>query len=264
MIPVHIWLPEAHVEAPTAGSVILAGILLKMGTYGLLRFSIPLFPEATIFYQPLVFLMSIIGILYASCSTIRQIDLKKIIAYSSVGHMNFVTIGLMSPNLQGVEGSIVLMISHGFVSSALFLCIGLLYDRYGTRLILYYGGLVYGMPIFSFLFLLFTLANVSLPGTSSFIGEILVLIGISSLNLSITGLAAVGIILGAVYAMWLYNRVIFGKLKIKYLKTFHDVNFREFLILLYLLLIICLVGVYPVILSDSLHLWAYDFLEHLS
>ena len=209
MIPVHIWLPEAHVEAPTAGSVILAGILLKLGTYGFLRFSIPMFPEATLFFTPLIYTMSVVAIIYTSLTTLRQVDLKKIIAYSSVAHMNFVTIGLFSCNIQGVEGSIFLMLSHGFVSSALFLCIGVLYDRHKTRILRYYGGCVYTMPLFSIIFLFFTLANLSLPGTGSFPGEFLILTGAFQQNTWVTILAATGMVLGAGYSLWLYNRVVF-------------------------------------------------------
>nr|YP_010150832.1 NADH dehydrogenase subunit 4 [Citrus maxima]QQV73169.1 NADH dehydrogenase subunit 4 [Citrus maxima] len=177
MVPVHIWLPEAHVEAPTAGSVILAGILLKLGTYGFLRFSIPMFPEATLCFTPFIYTLSAIAIIYTSLTTLRQIDLKKIIAYSSVAHMNLVTIGMFSLNIQGIGGSILLMLSHGLVSSALFLCVGVLYDRHKTRLVRYYGGLVSTMPNFPTIFFFFTLANMSLPGTSSFIGEFLILVG---------------------------------------------------------------------------------------
>jgi proton-translocating NADH-quinone oxidoreductase chain M len=209
MIPVHLWLPEAHVEAPTAGSVLLAGILLKLGTYGFLRFSIPMFPMATIYYTPLIYTMSVLAIIYTSLTTIRQIDLKKAIAYASVGHMNFVTLGIFSLNIQGIEGSILVMLSHGIVSSALFLCIGVIYDRYKTRIIKYYRGLVITMPLFSIIFFIFTLANMSLPGTGSFIGEFMILLGTFQSNSSITFLASSGIILGAAYSIWLYNRIIF-------------------------------------------------------
>jgi NADH-quinone oxidoreductase subunit M len=177
MMPLHIWLPEAHVEAPTAGSVILAGILLKLGTYGIVRFMIPMFPYAMSYFTPLIFTMCVIAIIYSSLTTIRQIDLKKIIAYSSVAHMNFALLGLFTNNSVGLEGSLYLMLGHGVVSSGLFLCIGILYDRYHTRNILYYGGLAQTMPIFSIFFLIFTLANIGLPGTVNFIGEFLVLVG---------------------------------------------------------------------------------------
>ena len=253
MVPVHIWLPEAHVEAPTAGSVLLAGILLKMGTYGLIKFSLPMFPEATLYFQPLIYLISLVGVIYAACTTIRQIDLKKIIAYSSVGHMNYVTLGIGSLNLYGVEGSIMLMVGHGLVSSALFLCVGLLYERYHTRILLYYGGLVYGMPIFSVVFLFFTLANVSLPGTSNFIGEFLILIGIFFSNFFVAFLACVGVILGAIYAIWLYNRVIFGVLRVNFLTNFSDITRRESFSLVSLGTLTLLVGVFPSFLFDCLH-----------
>lgn len=201
MFPLHIWLPEAHAEAPTAGSVILAGILLKMGGYGFLRFSLPMFPTASIFFTPFVFSLSLIAIIYASLTTLRQIDLKKIIAYSSVSHMGFVTIGIFSLNIQGIEGSILLMLSHGLVSSALFLCVGFLYDRYKTRIIKYYSGLVQTMPIFTIFLLFFSFANLGFPGTSSFIGEVLVLIGAFQISTSMVFLAASGTVLAAAYSI---------------------------------------------------------------
>lgn len=253
MIPVHIWLPEAHVEAPTAGSVLLAGILLKMGTYGLLRFSLPMFVEATYFYQPFIFLISIISIIYGACTTIRQTDLKKVIAYSSVVHMNYVMLGILSCNIYGLEGSIFLMVSHGLVSSALFLCVGLIYERYHTRIILYYGGLVYTMPIFSVLFFLLTLANVSLPGTSSFIGEFLILISVYSKNTVVIFSALIGIILGAVYAIWFCNKLIFGVGDIKFLKTHIDLNSREILIIFLCLFLSIIFGIFPNLILENLH-----------
>lgn len=212
MVPAHLWLPEAHVEAPTSGSVLLAGILLKLGTYGFLRFLIPLFPYASIYFIPFIYMLCVIGIVYTSLTTLRQIDLKKIIAYSSIAHMNFAVLGIFSFNLQGIEGSLFLMLSHGIVSSALFICVGILYDRYHTRLVLYYGGLAYNMPMFSFFFFLFTLANLSLPGTSSFIGEFLILLGIFQTNTFVTCAASLSIVLGAVYSIWLFNRIVFGAL----------------------------------------------------
>jgi len=201
MLPVHIWLPEAHVEAPTAGSVILAGVLLKLGTYGIIRFMIPMFPYAMIYFTPLVFTMCVIAIIYSSATTIRQIDLKKIIAYSSVAHMNFALLGLFTNNSMGIEGSLFLLLGHGVVSSGLFLCIGILYDRYHTRNILYYGGLVQTMPIFSIIFLIFSLANIGFPGTVNFIGEFLVLVGTFKLNTTVAFLSATGMVLGAVYVI---------------------------------------------------------------
>ena len=188
-------------EAPTAGSVILAGVLLKLGTYGIIRFMIPMFPYATVYFTPLVLTMCVIAIIYSSCTTIRQIDLKKIIAYSSVAHMNFALIGLFVNNSQGLDGSLYLMLGHGVVSSALFLCIGILYDRYHTRNILYYGGLVQVMPIFSVAFLIFTLANIGMPGTVNFVGEFLILLGAFKFNTTVAFLAGIGTILGAVYAI---------------------------------------------------------------
>lgn len=250
MVPVHIWLPEAHVEAPTGGSVILAGILLKLGTYGFLRFSIPMFPEATVYFTPFILTLSVIAIIYTSLTTIRQIDLKKIIAYSSVAHMNFVTIGLFSLNLQGIEGSIVLMLSHGLVSSALFLCIGALYERHKTRLVHYYGGIVATMPIFSILFLFFMLANMSLPGTSSFVGEFLILLGAFQKNTLTAVLAAIGMILGAAYTLWLTNRVLFGGPKFKALA---DLNRREVFMLLPFVIGVLWMGIYPEVFLDCMH-----------
>jgi NADH-ubiquinone oxidoreductase chain 4 len=262
MIPVHIWLPEAHVEAPTAGSVILAGILLKLGTYGFLRFSIPMFPEASIYFTPFIYTLSVIAIIYTSLTTIRQIDLKKIIAYSSVAHMNFVTIGLFTQNPQGIEGSILLMLSHGLVSSALFLCVGSLYDRHKTRNIRYYGGLVSTMPVFSVLFLFFTLANMSLPGTSSFIGEFLILLGAFESSSLIATLAALGMILGAAYSLWLYNRVIFGNLKPLYLSHFCDLNRRETMMLIPFVVGSVLMGVYPELFLQCIHTSVCAQLQH--
>lgn len=251
MVPVHIWLPEAHVEAPTAGSVLLAGILLKLGTYGFLRFSLPLFPYASVYFTPLVFTMSVIAIIYTSLTTIRQIDLKKIIAYASVGHMNFVTIGLFSFNIQAIEGSILIMLSHGLVSSALFMCVGILYDRYKTRIIKYYRGLALTMPIFAVFFLFFTLANISFPGTFSFVGEFLTLLGAFQANTTVTLLAATGMILGAAYSMWLYNRISFGSIT-SYLNYFNDVTAREFYMLLPFVFLVVLFGIYPDIILQVL------------
>lgn len=261
MVPVHIWLPEAHVEAPTAGSVILAGILLKLGTYGFLRFSIPMFPEASLYFTPLVFTMSIIAIVYTSLTTLRQVDLKKIIAYSSVAHMNFVTLGLFSFNPQGIEGSILLMLSHGLVSPALFLCVGALYDRHKTRLVRYYGGCVRTMPLFSMVFLFFTLGNISLPGTSSFVGEFLVLTGTFQANPFICVLAATGMVLGAAYSLWLYNRVVFGQMKPHFVTAYSDLNRREFYIFLPLILSVLWMGLYPEVFLSEIHASVLGFLR---
>lgn len=251
MVPVHIWLPEAHVEAPTAGSVILAGVLLKLGTYGIIRFMIPMFPYAMYYFTPLVFTMCVIGILYSASTTIRQIDLKKIIAYSSVAHMNFALLGLFTNNSQGIEGSLFFMLGHGVVSSALFLCIGMLYDRYHTRNILYYGGLVQVMPIFSLFFLIFTLANLGLPGMVNFVGEFLVLVGTWKVNTTVIFLASIGLILGAVYAIWFYNRLVFGQIRFYSLQKFVDLTRREFFLLLPLLIMVFVMGIYPVLFLDT-------------
>nr|YP_009559421.1 NADH dehydrogenase subunit 4 [Eleusine indica]AVA08905.1 NADH dehydrogenase subunit 4 [Eleusine indica] len=262
MVPVHIWLPEAHVEAPTAGSVILAGILLKLGTYGFLRFSIPMFPEATLCFTPFIYTLSAIAIIYTSLTTLRQIDLKKIIAYSSVAHMNLVTIGMFSPNIQGIGGSILLMLSHGLVSSALFLCVGVLYDRHKTRLVRYYGGLVSTMPNFSTIFFFFTLANMSLPGTSSFIGEFLILVGAFQRNSLVATLAALGMILGAAYSLWLYNRVVSGNLKPDFLYKFSDLNGREVSIFLPFLVGVVRMGVHPKVFPDCMHTSVSNLVQH--
>lgn len=201
MFPFHIWLPEAHVEAPTVGSVLLAGILLKLGVYGFLRFSFILFPDASLFYSPLIYLLSIIGVIYASLTAIRQTDMKRIIAYSSVAHMNMVTLGIFSFNTIGLEGALLQSLSHGFVAGGMFLLIGILYNRYHSRFLYYYGGLVHTMPVFSTFFLIFTLANIALPGTSSFVGEFLILIGIYKNNIFACVFSALGIILCGSYSL---------------------------------------------------------------
>jgi proton-translocating NADH-quinone oxidoreductase chain M len=254
MFPFHVWLPEAHVEAPTVGSVLLAGILLKLGVYGFLRFSLTLFPDASLFFSPLVYLLSVLGVIYASLTAIRQTDLKRIIAYSSVAHMNLVTLGIFSFNTIGIEGSILQSISHGFVSGAMFLLVGILYNRYHSRLLYYYGGLVHVMPLYSAIFLIFTMANIALPGTSSFVGEFLLLCGIYKTNVVACIAGAIGVILCGAYSLWLYNRVIFGNLKISYTIQFKDLNFREFSILLPLLFFVIFMGIYPSFFSNFIHL----------
>jgi proton-translocating NADH-quinone oxidoreductase chain M len=254
MFPFHVWLPEAHVEAPTVGSVLLAGILLKLGVYGFLRFSLGLFPEASLYFSPLVYFLSVVGVIYASLSAIRQTDLKRIIAYSSVAHMNLVTLGIFSFNIIGLEGSILQSISHGFVSGAMFLMVGILYDRYHSRLLSYYGGLVHMMPVYSALFLIFTMANIALPGTSSFVGEFLLLSGIYKTNVISCIVGALGVILCGAYSLWLYNRIIFGNLKIAYLTRFNDLNLREISILIPLLILVIFMGIYPSFFSNFIHL----------
>ena len=263
MVPFHIWLPEAHAEAPTSGSVILAGILLKMGGYGFLRFSLPMFPLASVYFSPLVFALSLAAAVYASLTTLRQVDLKKIIAYSSVSHMGFVTIGIFTLTVQGIEGSIILMLSHGLVSSALFLCIGVLYDRHHTRIIKYYGGLVQVMPIFTTFLMFFSFANIGFPGTSSFIGEILVLLGSFQVSTILTFFSATSMILGAAYSIWLLNRLSFGILKTEYFSHFQDVSRREFCILVTLTLVILWMGLYPSSFLIELHSSVFNLLEQL-
>jgi proton-translocating NADH-quinone oxidoreductase chain M len=253
MVPFHIWLPEAHVEAPTAGSVILAGILLKMGTYGLLRFSLALFPEGSLFFIPVVYCMSIIAVIYTSLTTLRQVDLKKIIAYSSVAHMGFVTIGIFALNIQGVEGSLLIMLSHGFISSGLFLCIGVLYERHHTRLLKYYAGLAQILPIFSINFVFFSIANLGFPGTSSFVGEFTALIGAFESNTTVAALAALGMVFGAAYSLWLCNRIIFGSIHIEYINHYTDINRRELATLFPLIGATIWMGVYPEIFLDVFH-----------
>jgi NADH-quinone oxidoreductase subunit M len=245
MWPVHTWLPDAHVEAPTAGSVILAGVLLKMGGYGFLRYSIPLLPEATQYFAPLVFGLSIVAIIYTSLVALVQEDMKKLIAYSSIAHMGFVTIGAFVMNMQSVQGSIFQMLSHGIVSAALFLCVGVVYDRMHTREIAAYGGLVHRMPRYAFTFMFFTLASVGLPGLSGFVGEFLVLVGTFKANTWVAFLATTGIILGAAYALWLYRKIIFGELTKDSLKGILDMNRREIALFLPLILITLWMGIYP-------------------
>jgi NADH-quinone oxidoreductase subunit M len=245
MWPVHTWLPDAHVEAPTAGSVILAGVLLKMGAYGFLRFSVPMLPVATDFFTPMVFSLSIIAVIYTSLVALVQLDMKKLIAYSSVAHMGFVTLGIFTLNQQGVTGAIFQMLSHGIVSAALFLCVGVIYDRMHTREIARYGGLAERMPVYAFFFMVFMLASVGLPGTSGFVGEILILVGLFQVSTWAATLAATGVILGAAYMLWLYRRVIFGKLTKDDLKSIMDMNRREVAVFTPLLVLTILMGVYP-------------------
>ncbi len=245
MWPVHTWLPDAHVEAPTAGSVILAGILLKMGGYGFLRFSLPMFPVASADFAPLVFTLSLIAIVYTSLVALVQEDMKKLIAYSSVAHMGFVTMGIFAANQQGVQGGIFQMLSHGWVSGALFLCVGVIYDRIHTREIAAYGGLVNRMPLYAVAFMVFTMANVGLPGTSGFVGEFLTILGVFKVNTWVAAIAATGVILAAGYALYLYRRIVFGALEKDTLKSILDLNRREVVTLAPLLAATIFFGVYP-------------------
>ena len=254
MVPVHLWLPEAHVEAPTAGSVILAGVLLKLGTYGFLRFSFPLFPEASFYFAPIVYFLAIVGIVYTSFTAIRQTDFKRIIAYTSVAHMNLVMVGLFSFNTIGLEGAILQSLSHGFVASALFAIIGVVYERHHTRMVKYYGGLVHVMPLYTFIFLFFTMSNIGLPGTGSFVGEFLILAGSFKTNTSATFISATSMIIGGCYSLWLFNRISYGNLKIQYLKDYIDINKREMFIFLPLIFGTLLIGLYPEFFLNSMHM----------
>jgi NADH-quinone oxidoreductase subunit M len=245
MWPFHTWLPDAHVEAPTAGSVILAAILLKMAGYGFIRFSLGLFPIATDYFSSFIFFLSVIAIIYTSLVALAQEDMKKLIAYSSVAHMGFVTIGIFSLNQQGLEGSIIQMISHGLISAGLFLCVGVVYDRFNSRMISSYGGLVNIMPKYAFLFMIFTLGGLGLPGTSGFVGEFLILVGSFQINYIVAMLATTGVILSAAYMLWLYRRVVFGKIINSELKKMKDLNISELYILYPLALLIILFGFYP-------------------
>ena len=245
MWPLHTWLPDAHVEAPTAGSVILAAILLKMAGYGFLRFSLGLFPIASDYFTPLVFILSIIAIIYTSLVALMQDDMKKLIAYSSVAHMGFVTIGIFSLTKQGLDGSIIQMISHGIISAALFLCVGVVYDRFHSRMISSYGGLVNTMPKYALVFMVFTLAALGIPGTSGFVGEFLVLVGVFQKNIIVAVLASFGVILAAAYMLWLYKRVVFGKLTNSELKEMSDLNKTEIYIFASLVFLTLFFGIYP-------------------
>ncbi|MFN4153708.1 MAG: NADH-quinone oxidoreductase subunit M [Paracoccaceae bacterium] len=250
MWPVHTWLPDAHVQAPTAGSVVLAAILLKMGGYGFLRFSLPMFPIGSDLLSPLVLWMSAIAIVYTSLVALAQSDMKKLIAYSSVAHMGYVTMGIFAANQQGVDGAIFQMISHGFISGALFLCVGVIYDRMHTREIDAYGGLVNRMPAYAMIFMFFTMANVGLPGTSGFVGEFLVLVGIFQVNTWVAAVATSGVILSAAYALWLYRRVVMGEMLKEALRSITDMTRREKAIFAPLVFMTLLLGIYPALVTD--------------
>ncbi len=253
MWPVHTWLPDAHVEAPTAGSVILAAILLKMAGYGFIRFSLGLFPVASDYFTPLIFILSIIAIIYTSLIALMQDDMKKLIAYSSVAHMGFVTLGIFSLTKQGLEGSIIQMLSHGLISAALFLCVGVVYDRYHSRMISSYGGLVNLMPKYAFVFMIFTLAALGLPGTSGFVGEFLVLVGVFQKSVIAAVLASLGVILAAAYMLWLYRRVIFGKIGNTEIKKMVDLNKTELYIFASIVFLTLFFGIYPEPLLNTIN-----------
>ena len=261
MWPVHTWLPDAHVEAPTAGSVLLAAILLKMAGYGFIRFSLGLFPDASEIFTPLIYTLSVIAIVFTSLIALMQEDMKKLIAYSSVAHMGFVTLGIFTIQQQGIEGSIIQMISHGLVSAALFLCVGVVYDRMHSRLISSYGGIVSIIPKYSILFMLFTLAALGLPGTSGFVGEFLILMGVFKDNFLVAVIASLGVILGAAYMLWLYKRVVFGKLINTDLKTMVDLNKSEYFILTCLAVPTLFFGFYPDPLINTIEVSVTDLIN---
>ncbi len=254
MWPFHTWLPDAHVEAPTAGSVILAGVLLKMGAYGFIRFSIGMFPEASEFFLPLIFSLSVIAIIYTSLVAFAQTDMKKLIAYSSVAHMGIVTIGIFVLNQQGIEGAMMQILSHGIVSAALFLCVGIIYDRMHTRKINFYGGLVHRMPQYAVVFMIFVLASIGLPGTSGFIGEFLTILGAFKHNTFLAFFATTGIILSAAYMLYLYKRIIFGLQTNEKLKYILDLDLREMIIMIPLIIVVIIIGIFPNIFLEPMRL----------
>jgi len=262
MWPFHTWLPDAHVEAPTAGSVILAAILLKMAGYGFMRFSLGLFPVASDYFTPLIFTLSIIAIIYTSLVALMQDDMKKLIAYSSVAHMGFVTIGIFSLTKQGLEGSIIQMMSHGLISAALFLCVGVVYDRLHSRMISSYGGLVNIMPKYAFVFMIFTLAALGLPGTSGFVGEFLVLVGTFQINIFVAVLASLGVVLAAAYMLWLYKRVIFGKMASSEIKEMADLNKTEIYIFASLVFLTLFFGIYPEPLFNTIDISVSNLIDN--
>jgi NADH-quinone oxidoreductase subunit M len=263
MWPVHTWLPDAHVEAPTAGSVILAGVLLKFGGYGMLRFSLPMFPVASADFAPLIYALSIVAVVYTSLVALVQEDMKKLIAYSSVAHMGFVTIGIFTVTVQGIEGAVYVMLSHGVVSAALFLIVGVVYDRIHSRDIAAYGGLVHRMPAYALVFMLFMLASVGLPGTGGFVGEFLVLLGAFQVNTWVAALAALGVILGAAYMLYLYRRVIFGELTKENLMKIADMSPREWAVFAPLIVLTLWMGIYPPSFLDFMHVSIDNLMQHV-
>lgn len=262
MFPLHIWLPEAHVEAPTLGSVLLAVLLLKLGSYGIVRFLLPLFPEGTVYYSSLINMFAIISIIYTSLTAIRQIDVKKIIAYASVGHMNAVLLGIINLNVENLEGAIFQMLSHGVVSGALFFCIGSFYKRYKVRSLKYFGGFMQTYPLLSVIFLLFSMANISFPGTSSFVGEFVIFLGLLGNNSFIVFLASINMITGAVYTLWAYNRIAFGNFKNLIIRENLDLDRSEFFLFLILIFSLFYLGLLPNIIFDTLHFSCSNIIEH--
>jgi NADH-quinone oxidoreductase subunit M len=264
MWPVHTWLPDAHVEAPTGGSVVLAAIALKLGAYGFLRFSLPIVPDAANELAPLVIALSLIAVVYIGFVALVQADMKKLVAYSSISHMGFVTLGFFMFNSLGVEGALVQMISHGFVSGAMFLCIGVLYDRLHSRQIADYGGVVHTMPKFAAFFMLFTMANSGLPATSGFVGEFMVVLGAVQYNFWIGFVAATTLILGAAYSLWMYKRVVFGKVANPHVAELEDINGREFAFLAVLAVCVLAMGLYPFPFTEVMHASVNELLRHVA
>jgi len=264
MWPVHTWLPDAHVEAPTGGSVVLAAIMLKLGGYGFLRLSLPIVPDASLYLAPVVIALSLIAVVYIGLVALVQTDMKKLIAYSSISHMGFVTLGIFIFNAQGVEGAVIQMISHGFISGAMFLCVGVLYDRMHTRQIADYGGVANKMPVFAALFMLFAMANAGLPGTSGFVGEFLVIMGAVKVNFWFAFFAAVTLIFGAAYTLWMYKRVVFGAVANAEVGALKDINAREFLVLGVLAALVLVMGIWPQPFAEVLHTSVNELLAHVS
>jgi len=264
MWPVHTWLPDAHVEAPTGGSVVLAAIMLKLGGYGFLRLSLPIVPDASLALAPVIITLSLIAVVYIGLVALVQTDMKKLIAYSSISHMGFVTLGIFLFNAQGMEGAVLQMISHGFVSAAMFLCVGVLYDRMHSRLIADYGGVANRMPVFAALFMLFAMANAGLPGTSGFVGEFLVIMGAMQVNFWFAFAAAITLIFGAAYTLWMYKRVIFGAVANAHVGELQDINAREFLVLGSFAVLVLVMGVWPQPFAEVLHVSVNELLAHVS
>jgi NADH-quinone oxidoreductase subunit M len=264
MWPVHTWLPDAHVEAPTGGSVVLAAIMLKLGAYGFLRLSLPIVPDASIYLAPMMIGLSLIAVIYIGLVALVQSDMKKLIAYSSISHMGFVTMGIFLFNTQGVEGAIIQMISHGFVSGGLFLCVGVLYDQMHSRQISDYGGVAKRMPVFAALFMLFAMANSGLPGTSGFVGEFLVIMGATQVNFWFAFAAAITLIFGAAYTLWMYKRVVFGDVVNPQVDALVDVNAREFLALGLFAILVLVMGLWPQPFANLIHTSVSELLAHVS
>ena len=262
LFPLHIWLPEAHVEAPTLGSVLLAVLLLKLGTYGIIRFSLPLFPKGTLFFGPLASTFAVMGVIYTCLTAIRQIDLKKIIAYSSVGHMNVVLLGILSGTSEGLTGALFQMLSHGVVSGALFFAVGTIYERYSVRSLKYFGGLTYFYPLFAIVFLIFSMANISFPLTSSFVGEFLIFMGLFQQSFWATFFASTSMVLGAVYTLWTYNRVFFGNLRNLFLISYKDLDRKETYLFIILIILLFMMGIFSYLFLDTLLVDSMNLLEH--